>query len=307
MARVRSPNYPAISLKQAVEQADKIYKKEHTHKASREVVAKAMGYGGLNGASLTAISSLKKYGLLEEANDELKISRDALTILVDPKDSQDRAKAIVRAAFTPVLFDDLQTQYGRTPPSDENLRAFLLKRGFSQQAVDTPIRAYRETLELVSEAERIYSSIGSNKQRDTEAGHDGDAEYEDQVEVGDYIQWESGGVLQFDTGRRVRAIQSHEGSDWVFVEGSETGIPMSEVMIEQKGVGQPLKVPPTLPEAETATVKFGTTEREWLRGPLSKDFSYRLIVTGDLGPKEIGKLIKLLEAQREILSDDEES
>ena len=45
-------------------------------------------------------------------------------------------------------------------------------------------------------------------------------------------------------------------------------------------------------------------EREWLRGPLSKETSYRLLVTGSLGPKEIGKLIILLEAQKSVLSDD---
>jgi hypothetical protein len=31
-----------------------------------------------------------------------------------------------------------------------------------------------------------------------------------------------------------------------------------------------------------------------------------LIVSGDLGPKEIGKLIKLLEAQKAVLADDDD-
>ena len=48
------------------------------------------------------------------------------------------------------------------------------------------------------------------------------------------------------------------------------------------------------------------SEREWLRGLLSKETSYRLIVAGDIGPNEIGKLIKLLKAQQEALSDGEE-
>jgi hypothetical protein len=41
--------------------------------------------------------------------------------------------------------------------------------------------------------------------------------------------------------------------------------------------------------------------------PLSKEVSYRLVVAGDLGPKEIGKLIKLLKAQQAVLSDDDDS
>ncbi len=51
---------------------------------------------------------------------------------------------------------------------------------------------------------------------------------------------------------------------------------------------------------------FPSGEREWIRGPLSKDTSYRLLVTGEIGPKEIGKLIKLLKAQQSVLMDDEE-
>ena len=61
--------------------------------------------------------------------------------------------------------------------------------------------------------------------------------------------------------------------------------------------------PPTL--AETPADRLPAGEREWLRGPLSRDTSYRLIVAGDLGPKEIGKLIKLLKAQQAVLSDED--
>lgn len=52
-------------------------------------------------------------------------------------------------------------------------------------------------------------------------------------------------------------------------------------------------IPPTLPE-----------ERELLRGPLSKNAYFRLIVTGNFGSKEIDNLIKFCEVQRDILLDD---
>jgi hypothetical protein len=48
------------------------------------------------------------------------------------------------------------------------------------------------------------------------------------------------------------------------------------------------------------------SEREWLRGPLSRESSYRLIVAGEMGPREIGKLIKLLEAQKNVLDDEDD-
>lgn len=77
---------------------------------------------------------------------------------------------------------------------------------------------------------------------------------------------------------------------------------MTELAVVTAAPPTPL-VPPVLPE--TAAVAVGSKEREWLRGPLSRDASYRLIVSGDLGPKDLGKLIKLLEAQKAILEDDE--
>lgn len=155
--KARSPNYPQISLPKAIELATKLYAEAHTHKASPAVVAGALGYTGLNGKSLGVISALKKYGLIESiGTDEFKISKDGLTIIVDPKTSPERARAIVKAAFRPVLFADLRQEYGDKPPkSDEFLRAFLLKRGFLQSVVDTPIKTYRDTMTLVEQAHGV--------------------------------------------------------------------------------------------------------------------------------------------------------
>lgn len=150
MANARSPNYPAFGLPEGIERARKVYDREHTHKAPKEVIAKALGYQGINGKSLTVLSTLKKYGLLEEVGKDLRISADTLTILVEPISSLERADAIRRAAFAPVLFDEIRKTYGDTIPSDENLRSFLLRKGFLQAAVDAPIRAYRETIGLVN-------------------------------------------------------------------------------------------------------------------------------------------------------------
>ena len=46
-------------------------------------------------------------------------------------------------------------------------------------------------------------------------------------------------------------------------------------------------------------------EREFLRGPLSRETSYRLLVSGDVGAKELAKIIKILTLQQEMLSESE--
>jgi hypothetical protein len=60
----------------------------------------------------------------------------------------------------------------------------------------------------------------------------------DEIEVGDLIRAEIGGVLVPEKPVRVRAIQEHEGCPWVFVDGHEAGILMENAILEQKGNGE---------------------------------------------------------------------
>ena len=152
----RSPNYPQIGLRKAIELAGVVYKAAHTAKAPASTIAAALGYNGLNGSSLGVLSALKKFGLLESVGEELKVSREGLSILVDPPGSIVRAKAIMHAAFRPALFAELRKEYGDNPPkSDDFLRAFLLKRRFLVSVVDVPIKTYRDTMVMVDEAQAV--------------------------------------------------------------------------------------------------------------------------------------------------------
>ena len=68
-----------------------------------------------------------------------------------------------------------------------------------------------------------------------------------------------------------------------------------------------LPPPPTRPRRETRVMDG---ERELTAGLLSKDANFRLIVSGTIGVKEIERLIKKLELDKEILaeqSDDDEA
>jgi hypothetical protein len=46
-------------------------------------------------------------------------------------------------------------------------------------------------------------------------------------------------------------------------------------------------------------------EREFIRGPLSRDAGYRLLVSGEIGARELARIIKVLTLQKELLSDSE--
>ena len=165
MARLRSPNYPSMSLPEAISKVKVIYEKEFTNHASREVMIKAMGYSGINGASAVVFSALTKYGLvLPGGSDQYKLSDDALNIVLYQRGEQVRAEAIERAAFSPQLFAELRDQYPSTLPSDDNLNAYLVKKGFNPKSVSDIIRSYRETIELVS-AESLTHRVEPTSQR----------------------------------------------------------------------------------------------------------------------------------------------
>jgi hypothetical protein len=149
MAGERSPNYPIISLPDAVARVQAIYERERQHLADREVVAKALGFGSLNGASRGIISALRKFGLLAEEGDQLKVSTEALDVILHSTGNPLRASALQKALILPPLFSELRATFGATLPSDENMRAYLIKRGFNPNTVSNVIRSYRDSVSMV--------------------------------------------------------------------------------------------------------------------------------------------------------------
>ena len=157
MARMRSPNYPQLSLAEAIERIRRIYDAEHTHPSSREILVQHLGYSGLNGASAVVLGALNRYGLLEHAGDGLRVSDGAVTILELPEDDPERQKALRSAAFMPPLFAELKGQFGNRLPSPATLRHTLIKQGFLPKAADDVMQIYRDNSTLVGEGSEEYN------------------------------------------------------------------------------------------------------------------------------------------------------
>lgn len=166
--RTRSPNYPRISLRDAIERVEKLYKKERTHTTTREAIAEGLGYTSLNGASMGLISTLRQYGLLVEEPDGIRVSQAAVALVMLPKSDPERIEALREVAFAPRLFSEFYEEYGDILPSDVSLRYALIKKGFSEKAANEAIRAYRDTLELVSEEAPEYTVAGVEDQQTVE-------------------------------------------------------------------------------------------------------------------------------------------
>lgn len=149
MAKTRSPNYPGMDLKSAVERAELIYKKDFLRAMPPEVAAQHLGYTSLNGASLTTISALKKYGLLEGRAEALRLSKDAQIVI---EKLPGFGEVIDRLAFTPALWNEICVHFDGEVPSEGNLRALLLKKGFNPGRVGSIIKDYIATVEFTSSA-----------------------------------------------------------------------------------------------------------------------------------------------------------
>jgi hypothetical protein len=147
--RTRSPNYPAISLVDAIGRLKAIYETQRQYPATREVLVKLMGYGSLNGASSTVVSALSKYGLLEGHGENLRVSDLGQDLVLHRKGDPEYTRALQTAAFMPGFFQELHDQYTDGLPGEHSLRATLVKRGFNPKAIDSAVRAYRETMEFL--------------------------------------------------------------------------------------------------------------------------------------------------------------
>lgn len=157
MARARSPEYPAIGLKEAVERAKMIYDKDYQNRLPKAVIASHMGYKGLSGASLPILSALAKYGLLEGRGDETRISDLAIAIIAHAPGSPERAAALRQAAKSPDLFAELDGRFPDGKASDQAIRSYLLTSKFIPGAADAAIRSYRDTKQFVEGESKGYN------------------------------------------------------------------------------------------------------------------------------------------------------
>lgn len=155
MARMRSPNYPSCGLDGAVSMARKIWDKDKRTTLSMEQAAHDVGYSGLSGPARTSIAALRKYGLLEDAKDGMRLSDLALRIL-HPANDDERLEALREAALKPELFR--QVYESHRDANNKTLESYLInKLGFSDVGAKGFVDSFRETVGFANLSETGYS------------------------------------------------------------------------------------------------------------------------------------------------------
>jgi hypothetical protein len=223
--RDRSPAFPFIGLKAAIERATEFYREEKRNAAPVSVAVKHWGYGEKSSAGNQTIAALKYFGLLRDkgsgSNRRVQLTDLGLRIVMDERAiSPERDALIKQAALKPKSYALLWGQWGTAMPSEENVRHYLrVDLKFGDSTVDSFIRGYKDTV--------AFAKLSESDKVQPEGGVSEAPESAYVPKIGDYVQWESQGALQFKEPKRVVAL-STDGSHG-FVEGSSTGLPVGQL------------------------------------------------------------------------------
>jgi hypothetical protein len=158
--RQRSPGYPAIPIDDAITRIGQVYQRDRRAYTTYNAVLEHLGYSAKNrsGTSGRIVSALRQYGLLDEENDQLRVSDLAFRILHTANESEERAELIRQAAFKPPIFRKLLSHYKGELPSDAALRNHLvLREGFNPDSIEQFIRVLRRTVEIANPSAQDYS------------------------------------------------------------------------------------------------------------------------------------------------------
>jgi hypothetical protein len=153
--KMRSPNYPALSLVQALEAADKLWKAEKRTAVSHETAALAMGYKALSGPARVAIAALRQYGLIDKAEKgHVQISDLAVAILHGH--GTEREIALGQAGLSPSLFLELSRTH--LEASETAIRSHLItKKQFAEDGARRAAKAFKDTVAFAIQGKKGYT------------------------------------------------------------------------------------------------------------------------------------------------------
>lgn len=315
MAKAISTRFPFINLQKALVRAKDLHEADRNNKGLGIPSAfAAWGYSEKSSGGFQTVGALMAYGILEDegsnADRRVRFTADGRRYFATELD-EDRDSLRRVFARTPPLLSHLNHQWGDRIPPDHVARTYLKTEvGLNDQSARAVLGIYKDNLNYAGHGGEADGRQSQRSIDSLEQSHDEPVRSE--VKVGDFVQWVSEGALQFPSPKRVRWVD--DSGDWLAVDGSDTGIPASQVEIKASEVDRadaPPPVPPMVPPTFVPTLPLQQVaelptagEVEWLRNKVGKETTVRLLVAGEMGPREITKLITLLDAQRAVLEDE---
>lgn len=181
----RSPSFPFISLRKAVERARAVHDKYRKEPARVLVVGGAWGLGAKSSGLLQTVAALKQYGLMEDSgsNEDRKVTLTplALRILIDTRPGQ-REDGLREAALKPRLFAEYARWAAHRLPDDHSISELRFERGFTEEAAKTFLRVFFETMTFAGVGDEPDSE-DLNEAQEEPAGEHSDQPRESQRTV----------------------------------------------------------------------------------------------------------------------------
>jgi hypothetical protein len=166
--RHRSPNYPALGLREAVERTKKLYLADGKAGVPNDKAAQHIGFSSANGSAFSALSALKKFGLIESSSGRTVPTQRAIEIAVLPESDPRRLQALRDAALSPSIYKELIRKYCQTgpPPNDLIERELVTYNGFNPKAVEGFVKNFLDSLDFAGLTE--LSVLASVAMRDSD-------------------------------------------------------------------------------------------------------------------------------------------
>ncbi len=147
----RSPNYPSIDLRDALEVVASLYKEVGRGIFSPMDAARGWKYASELGPTKQRLAALRQYGLLERRKGaKLRFSQIAMTLLIRQDASTEYQEALKGAAFSPPIFKKLQESMRGAAP-DALRQSLIIDLNFTDSGADKVIEVYRKTIDLLEE------------------------------------------------------------------------------------------------------------------------------------------------------------
>ncbi len=216
--RIRSPSYPSINLQQAIEMADKIFRVSRQNVITREAAAKDIGYSGITGQSSKMLADMGHFGLIEKAGKgDLRVTDTAVRIL-HPRNAEERALALNEAAYSPDLYAEIKKHWPDGFVSENSLRGYLMREGFSSGAVGPALSSFFETYRFLQQERAIESHRLTESQEPKQPDNGLAALQSAEDRGGTYPQIESASRPTPSGEQRSEGVKLMAGERVVFVE-----------------------------------------------------------------------------------------
>lgn len=223
LKRDRSPKFPYIGLGKALDRIEVLYGKVKRYEARVADIAKDWELSPKSSSTDRTIAAIQSFGLIEDTGSgdsrKIKLSELGARIISDKREGV-RESLLAEAALKPPIMTEYARRWDGGRPDDAHaLSQLQFEGGFTEEGARIFLRVFDETIRFAKSA-----IAGSSQPIENEPN-----EGKSNPKIGDFVQWTSGGVDQLRNPTQI--VKISEDNQWVWVSGSNTGIPIGEVKI----------------------------------------------------------------------------